>query len=102
MLGNGVWVHIAPQVAKKIVASIRPPARATLGQVLVDLCLVDDSVRVMSDEHGMRQNDVGSVVNSILSQQPVVAILMDAMSRDLRLWVSGKGAKSAAGRSERL
>ena len=93
LLGHGVWAHIAPQVAKQIVASIQSSTRATLEQVLVDLYLADNSVRVEFDEHGIQQIDVRSVVNSILSQQPVVAIPVDVISRDLRLWAEQQRAE---------
>lgn len=93
LLGHGVWAHIAPQVAKQIVASIQPSTRAILEQALVDLYLSDDSVRVKFDEHSIQQIDVRSVVNNILSQQPVVAIPIDAISRDLRLWAEQQRAE---------
>ena len=93
LLGHGVWAHIAPQVAKQIVASIQPATKSILEQVLVDLYLSDDSVRVKFDEHGIQQIDVRSVVNDILSRPPVVAIPIDSISRDLRLWAEQQRAE---------
>jgi Restriction Enzyme Adenine Methylase Associated len=93
LLGHGVWAHIAPQVAKQIVASIQPSTRATLEQALVDLYLSDESVRDKFDEHSIQQIDVRAEVNKILSQQPIVAIPIDTISRDLKLWADQQRAE---------
>ena len=93
LLSHGVWAHIAPQVAKQIVASIQPSTKATLEQVLVDIYLSDDSVRVKFEEHKIQQIDVRSVVGAILSGPPIVAIPIDTISRDLRLWAEQQKAE---------
>jgi hypothetical protein len=93
LLSHGVWAHIAPQVAKQIVASIQPATESLLEQLVVDLYMAEDVVRVNFDEHGIQEIDVRSVVGEIFSVTPVVAMPIDSISRDLRLWADQQRAE---------
>jgi len=93
LLSHGVWAHIAPQVAKQIVASMQPATKPLLEQLVVDLYKADEAVRVKFDEHGIQEIDVRSVVGQIFSAPPVVAIPIDFISRDLRLWADQQRAE---------
>jgi len=93
LLSHGVWAHIAPQVAKQIVASIQPATKSLLEQLVVDLYKAEDAVRVKFDEHGIQEIDVRSAVGEIFSVAPVVAIPIDSISRDLRLWADQQRAE---------
>lgn len=93
LISHGVWAHIAPQVAKQIVASIQPATKSLLEQLVVDLYKADEAVRVKFDEHGIQEIDVRSVVGEIFSAAPVVAIPIDSISRDLRLWADQQRAE---------
>lgn len=93
LLSHGVWAHIAPQVAKQIVASVQPGTKRTLEQAVVDLYVSEESVRDKFEEHGIPQIDVRSVVGDILSKPPVIAIPIDSLSDDLRLWAEQQRAE---------
>lgn len=86
LASHGVWTHIAPQVAKQLVASTQAATRGLLGECVVDLYKSDDTVRAKFDEHGVAEIDVRAVVAEIFASEPIVAIPIDDISRDLRLW----------------
>lgn len=86
LLGHGVWRHIAPQVAKQLAAATQPATRSSLLEALVDLYKSDSDVRALFEESEIPEVDVRRVVAGIFETQPIVAVPIDSISRDLKLW----------------
>lgn len=86
LASHGVWRHIAPQVAKQLAAASQVATRAALVEAVIDLFKTDESVRLRFEEHDVPEIDVRRVVSEIFDTQPIVAIPIDSISKDLRLW----------------
>lgn len=86
LLGHGVWRHIAPQVAKQLAAATQLSTRRQLLKTVLTLYKSDPRTRSLFAESEIAEVDVGSVVTAILEEEPTVAVPIDAISRDLRLW----------------
>jgi hypothetical protein len=93
LLAHGVWAHIAPQIAKQLVASTQQSTRDKLEDVVANLYQSDKSVQIKFEEHEIKEINVRAVVKGILSKMPVVAIPIDSISRDLRLWAEQQKAE---------
>lgn len=86
LLGHGVWRHIAPQVAKQLAAAAQASTRRQLLKTVISLYKSESQIRSLFAESDIPEVDVGSVVTAILENEPTVAIPIDAISKDLRLW----------------
>ena len=83
---HDVWRHIAPQVAKQLVAATTADTRGTLVETVVDLFKEDASVRAKFDDRGIAEIDVRGIVAQIFDADPIVAIPIDTIGKDLKLW----------------
>lgn len=83
---HGVWRHIAPQVAKQLAAASQVGTRATLVDAVIELFKTDVAVQATFDEQGIPAIDVHQVVAGIFQTEPIVALPIDEISKDLRLW----------------
>lgn len=85
---HSVWGHIAPQVAKQIVAAAQPSTRKLLVDLAVKRAQQSAEVKELFDEAGIHQMDIRKVLDEIVSQQPIVGMPIDAVSKDLEEWAN--------------
>src|SRR5438445_2921353 len=83
---HSVWNHIAPQVAKQIIAAMTPASR----QLLIDLVVEKVQTEVawldkFADEE-IEIINIRQVLGEILATRPTVGMPIDAISTDLREW----------------
>ncbi|HUP25409.1 MAG TPA: hypothetical protein VNB06_21030 [Thermoanaerobaculia bacterium] len=83
---HGVWRHIAPQVAKQIIAATNPASR----QLLVDLAVTrlkeEPALLEQLEEQDIAEIDVRKVLGRILESDPIVGMPIDKVRSDLREW----------------
>lgn len=83
---HSVWTHIAPQVAKQIVAAQQPASRKLLIEIVVNRVREDTSLRERIEELGIDEIDIRQVLTEIIELPPIVGIPIDHVSSDLREW----------------
>ena len=81
---HNVWSHIAPQVAKQIIAAGQAASRRLLVDEVVQMMKRDDQVAEKFAEEGIQTVDIRKVLDEILESTPVVGMPIDAISDDLR------------------
>lgn len=83
---HSVWNHIAPQVAKQIIAASQPSSRRMLTEVLISRIKENGALRERFEELGVSEIDIRRVVSEIFEKPPRVGIPIDRVSDDLREW----------------
>ena len=83
---HNVWSHIAPQVAKQIIAAGQPESRRQLVDDVVDLMKRDAQIAERFEDERIQTVDIRKVLDEIMESTPVVALPIDAISDDLREW----------------
>ncbi len=83
---HGVWTHIAPQVARQVIASTQPISKQLLIEWVVERAREDNGVLEKFSELNIAPLDVRRVLAEILDTRPVVGIPIDMISRDLHEW----------------
>jgi Restriction Enzyme Adenine Methylase Associated len=86
LAAHNVWNHIAPQVAKQIIASSQPANRRMLTELVVGR--VKESVAYINrfEELGVSEIDIRRVLSEIFENPPIIGMPIDAVSLDLREW----------------
>jgi hypothetical protein len=85
---HSVWSHIAPQVAKQIIAAMNPASRQLLVDLIVEKVREDPSAMEKFTDEGIEVIDIRRVLGGILEANPTVGMPIDAISSDLREWAS--------------
>jgi hypothetical protein len=85
---HGVWTHIAPQVAKQIIAASQPISKQLLIELAVERVREDDSLGEKFTELGIETIDIRRVLAEILNKKPIIGMPIDAVSRDLQEWAT--------------
>jgi hypothetical protein len=85
---HSVWSHIAPQVAKQIIAASNPVSKQTLVDIAADRVRNDIDLQERFAEEGIHAIDIRRVLGEILAKEPIVAMPIDAVKDDLREWAA--------------
>ncbi len=83
---HSVWSHIAPQVSKQIVASQQPASRKLLIEIVINRFREDSELKEKIEELGIAEIDIRRVLTEIFESPPIVGILIDHVTTDLREW----------------
>lgn len=83
---HSVWSHIAPQVAKQLIAAGQDQSRRAIADSVVRLLKEDEEIAEKFAEEGIQAVDIRKALDNILANPPVVAMPIDAISEDLREW----------------
>jgi hypothetical protein len=83
---HSVWNHIAPQIAKQIIAASQPASRRMLTEMVINRVKENASFRERFDELGISEIDIRQVVSEIFEGKPIVGIPIDHVGVDLREW----------------
>jgi hypothetical protein len=90
---HSVWGHIAPQVAKQVVASTQSSTRKLLVDLAVKRAQQNTEVKELFDEANIHQMDIRKVLDDIISQKPIIGMPIDAVSKDLEEWANTLNVK---------
>ena len=83
---HSVWNHIAPQVAKQIIAASQAPSRRMLIEMVINRIKESASYKDRFEELGVIEIDIRRVVSEIFEKPPVIGIPIDAVGVDLKEW----------------
>ena len=83
---HSVWNHIAPQVAKQVIAAKNPATKQKLIELVIDKVRDDESLQDKFAEQQIDQIDYRRVLNEILNTDPIIGMPIDGIKNDLREW----------------
>ena len=83
---HSVWNHIAPQVAKQIIAANNPETKQKLINSIIDQVRDDESLQEKFAEQNIEDIDFRRVLNDILQTKPIIGMPIDGIKRDLKEW----------------
>ena len=86
LAAHSVWNHIAPQVAKQIIAASQPSSRRMLTEMVINRVKESVAFRDRFEELGVSEIDIRRVVSEIFEKPPVIGIPIDSVGVDLREW----------------
>ena len=90
---HSVWGHIAPQVAKQVVAAMQPSTKKMIVDLAVKRAQQNSEVGELFAEAKIHQMDVRKVLDEIVAQKPIVGMPIDALSEDLKEWANTLNVK---------
>ena len=83
---HSVWQHMAPQVAKQLVAASSLETKNQLQDIVASLVLENPSVREKFDDESIKEINVRHVLVEIFEKPPIIGLPIDFVSLDLRQW----------------
>jgi hypothetical protein len=83
---HNVWSHIAPQVAKQIIAATRPTTKQLLTELVVSAVRDDEEMLEKFTDEEIDLLDVRGVLAEIFEEAPIIGMPIDSISNDLRAW----------------
>ncbi|QDS99040.1 hypothetical protein [Adhaeretor mobilis] len=85
---HSVWSHIAPQVAKQIIAANNPATKQKLIRTVIDRVRDDESLQDKFAEQNIEPIDYHQVLAQIFAADPIIGMPIDAVKNDLREWAA--------------
>ncbi|REJ93507.1 MAG: hypothetical protein DWQ34_05600 [Planctomycetota bacterium] len=85
---HSVWNHIAPQVAKQIIAANNPVTKQQLIEIAIDRVRDDEAVQDKFAEQSIDPIDYRRVLAEIVSTAPIIGMPIDDVKNDLREWAA--------------
>lgn len=86
LIHHNVWGHIAPQVAKQLIATIRPETRQLLTEILVQMVMDDENVKEKFIDEKIKEIDIRKVLFEIFEKPPIIGMPIDEVTNDLKEW----------------
>jgi hypothetical protein len=86
LAAHSVWSHIAPQIAKQVIAATQPASRRALTELVVNRVKENPAFRQRFEEFGVIEIDIRRVLAEVFEGKPVIGIPIDHVSSDLREW----------------
>ena len=86
LVHHSVWNHIAPQVAKQMIAVATPESRQILEEVIIQMIDEHEDVKEKFKEEGIKEIDIRKVLDEILRKSPVIGMPINRISQDLKDW----------------
>lgn len=83
---HSVWSHIAPQVAKQIIAANRATTKQLLTELVVSAVRDDQEMMGKFTDEDIDPLDVRGVLAEIFEKDPIIGMPIDSISNDLRAW----------------
>jgi len=88
LVHHSVWNHIAPQVAKQMIAVATPESRQILEDIVIQMYNESEDVKEKFKEAKIREIDIRRVLGEILRQPPIIGMPIDRISQDLKEWAA--------------
>ena len=86
LVHHSVWNHIAPQVAKQMIAVATLESRQILEDIVIHMYNEFEDVKEKFREVRIGEIDIRRVLGEILSKPPIIGMPIDRISQDLREW----------------
>jgi hypothetical protein len=84
---HGTWSHIAPQISVQLAAAGSSQTKDKIILLALNSIKNSTSLKDMLSEMGIDQLEMHGRLQSILSKQPIVAIPIDSVPKDLLQWI---------------
>lgn len=81
-----LWSHIAPQVAKQMVAAAQPSTRALLVATVVNMVKEEAAIKQKFESQEIDIIDIAPELHKILEKDPIIGIPIDNIGPDMRQW----------------
>ena len=88
LVQHSVWSHIAPQIAKQMIAVVTPESRQILEEIVIQMFNESEDVKEKIKEGKIKEIDIRKVLGEILSKPPVIGMPINRISQDLREWAA--------------
>lgn len=85
---HGVWSYIIPQATRQLVAVKKPEMRRKLIDMLTEEIEKTDELKKKFIELDVSEIDIRKIIEDIIGDPPILAILIDYVSADLKDWAS--------------
>ena len=85
---HSVWSHIAPQVAKQIIAGLQPASKKLLVDLAVEKVKEEPTLLDKFADADVEVIDIRQVLAAILESNPIVGMPIDSITHDLREWAA--------------
>ncbi|TWU42932.1 hypothetical protein Q31b_19650 [Novipirellula aureliae] len=85
---HSVWSHIAPQVAKQIIAANNPVTKQKIIETVIDRVRDDETLQDKFAEQGIEPIDYRQALAEIVASDPIIGMPIDAVKNDLREWAA--------------
>ncbi len=85
---HSVWSHIAPQVAKQIIAGNNPVTKQKLIETVIDRVRDDEALQDKFAEQEIDAIDYRQALAEIFQTDPIIGMPIDAIKSDLREWAA--------------
>jgi len=85
---HSVWGHIAPQIAKQLVAATNPVTKQMLINLIVAQVHENEELMEKFTEQGIHALDVRSVLGEIFDTKPIIGMPIDSVTKDLEEWAN--------------
>ena len=86
LVHHSVWSHIAPQIAKQMIAVATPESRQILEEIVIQMFNESEDVKEKFKEGKIKEIDIRKVLGEILSKPPVIGMPINRISQDLKEW----------------
>jgi hypothetical protein len=86
LISHSVWNHIAPQVAKQIIAASQQASRRAHTELVVNRVKENSTFREKFENSNVPEIDIRQFLANIFDREPIVAIPIDDVNTDLRDW----------------
>ena len=86
LAAHSVWNHIAPQIAKQVIAASQPASRRMLIELVINRVKENADLRERFDELSIKEIDIRRVLSEIFEGKPIIGIPIDQVGADLREW----------------
>jgi len=86
LASHSVWNHIAPQIAKQIIAASQPTSRRLFTELVVSRVKENASFREKFEDLEISEIDIRQFLADIFESNPIVGIPIDDVGSDLREW----------------
>lgn len=83
---HSVWSHIAPQVAKQMIAVASPETRQIIEEIVIQMFTESEDVKEKFKEEKIKEIDIRKVIGEILRKPPVIGMPINRISPDLKEW----------------
>jgi len=83
---HGTWEHIAPQIVKQITAMKNDETKNKIAENCVSQIIKNNDFKELLSEIDIQEIKIHGMINKILKKDPIVALPIDLIPKDLEDW----------------
>jgi len=86
LIHHNVWVHIAPQIAKQLIAVNQTETRQLLTEIVVGMVTEDERIKEKFTDEKIKEIDIRKILSDIFVKPPIIGMPIDSVTDDLKEW----------------